>query len=98
MSIQGHPVWTLVESIVLCLCVIRMSHAAGTFGVSDIFTLDTREEPASGLSNLFVLDTREPGSNVEYSNLFALDTREPISNECASNHESSNWSKNIELS
>ena len=96
MSIRDHPVWTLVGSLILCLCVSQMSHAVGTFDVSNIFTLDTREGSAFGLSNLFtldtragpsfglsdifVLDTREPGSNVGYSDIFALDTREPGSN------------------
>ena len=97
MSIRGRPVCMLVGSLVLCLCVVQVAHAVGTFDVSNLFTLDTREEPAFGLSNLFaldtragpsfglsalfVLDTREPGSPEGYSSIFVLDTRESGSHE-----------------
>ena len=81
--------WLTVILIMACILNVGAAHAEECFGLSNIFTLDTRAVPSSGgglehsaLSNIFTLDTRDApttGGGLEHSalsNIFTLDTRD----------------------
>ena len=68
------------------------SYADSGSALSNIFTLDTRDEspePSFALSNIFTLDTRDesPEPSFALSNIFTFDTRDQIPGDVSGNRQ-----------